>query len=250
MFDINDVDWEKKIVSPDEVLAKIEPGMSIFLGTGVSEPRTLVKHLMASQKSNLNDLELIQLVSLGDAISFTHQANLHKYRLKTFFSGWVADEAITAGSIDLIPCRYGRIPKLVESGAIRIDAAFIQITPPDESGYASLGVSIDVARNAMEQASIVVGEINKEVPRTMGNTFVHVSEFNYLVHSTEQPIYFPRWPIPDIFDNWRPMWPPSWRTGAVFHSSQGHCLRPWGAILPIRRTWAFTPAYSMTLSWT
>jgi len=200
MFDINDVDWEKKIVSPDEVLAKIEPGMSIFLGTGVSEPRTLVKHLMASQKSNLNDLELIQLVSLGDAISFTHQANLHKYRLKTFFSGWVADEAITAGSIDLIPCRYGRIPKLVESGAIRIDAAFIQITPPDESGYASLGVSIDVARNAMEQASIVVGEINKEVPRTMGNTFVHVSEFNYLVHSTEQPIYFPRWPIPDIFD--------------------------------------------------
>ena len=67
--------WKDRIVKPDEVLAKIEPGMSIFLGTGVSEPRTLVKHLMASQQSNLNDLELIQLVSLGDAISFTHQAN-------------------------------------------------------------------------------------------------------------------------------------------------------------------------------
>ncbi len=200
MFDINDSDWEKKVASPDEVLARIEPGMSIFLGTGVSEPRTLVKHLLASEKSNLNDLELIQLVSLGDAISFSHQTNKHKYRLKTFFSGWVANEAITSGSIDLIPCRYGRIPKLVESGAIRIDAAFIQITPPDKAGYASLGVSVDVARSAMKQATLVVGEINDKVPCTMGDTFVHVSEFDYFVHATEPLILFPRWPISDMFD--------------------------------------------------
>jgi len=200
MFNITDIDWERKITSPNDVLAKIEPGMSIFLGTGVSEPRTMVKHLLASQQSNLNDLELIQLVSLGDAISFSHQTNLHKYRLKTFFSGWVADEAITSGSIDLIPCRYGRIPSLVESGAIRIDAAFIQISPPDRAGYASLGVSIDAARSAMERASIVVGEINDDVPRTMGNTFVHVSEFDYLIRSTEPLILFPRWPAPEVFD--------------------------------------------------
>jgi len=200
MFNINDSDWEKKVTTPDEVLARIEPGMSIFLGTGVSEPRTLVKHLLASEQSNLNDLELIQLVSLGDAISFSHQTNKHKYRLKTFFSGWVADEAITSGFIDLIPCRYGRIPSLIESGAIRIDAAFIQITPPDEAGYASLGLSIDAARSAMEQASLVVGEINEEVPRTMGDTFVHVSEFDYLISSTEPLILFPRWPAPETFD--------------------------------------------------
>jgi acyl-CoA hydrolase/GNAT superfamily N-acetyltransferase len=200
MYDDVDSGWEKRVVSPDVFLSRIEPGMSIFLGTGVSEPRTLVKRLMTSELNNLTDLELVQLVSLGDAISFTNTPHEHKYRLKTLFSGWLASEAITSGSVDMIPCRFSQIPRLVESGAIRVDVAFIQITPPDRAGYASLGVSVDVARYAMERASIVVGEINSSVPRTMGDTFVHVDDFNYLVRATEPPIYFPRWPVDDVID--------------------------------------------------
>jgi acyl-CoA hydrolase len=102
--------------------------------------------------------------------------------------------------VDMIPCRFSQIPKLVESGAIRVDVAFVQITPPDKAGYSSLGVSVDVAKYAMEKASIVVGEINSDVPRTMGNTFVHVDDFNYLVRATEPPIYFPRWHVDDVID--------------------------------------------------
>jgi len=200
MYDDVDSGWEKRVVSPDVFLSRIEPGMSIFLGTGVSEPRTLVKHLMTSEMSNLTDLELVQLFSLGDAISFSKTSHEHKYRLKTFFSGWLASEAIRSGSVDMIPCRLSQIPILVESGAIRVDVAFVQITPPDKAGYASLGVSVDVAKYAMERASIVVGEINSSVPRTMGNTFVHVDDFNYLVRATEPPIYFPRWPVDDVID--------------------------------------------------
>lgn len=200
MYDDVDSGWEKRVVSPDVFLSRIEPGMSIFLGTGVSEPRTLVKHLMTSEMSNLTDLELVQIFSLGDAISFSKTSHEHKYRLKTFFSGWLASEAIRSGSVDMIPCRLSQIPRLVESGAIRVDVAFVQITPPDKAGYASLGVSVDVAKYAMERASIVVGEINSSVPRTMGNTFVHVDDFNYLVRATEPPIYFPRWPVDDVID--------------------------------------------------
>ncbi|MBE9545975.1 MAG: GNAT family N-acetyltransferase [Proteobacteria bacterium] len=192
-------DWKNKVVSPEDVLAKIEPGMSIFLGTGVAEPHTLVKHLISSDQDNLSDLELIQLVSLGSAISIDEYYP-EKYRLKTFFSGWVANKAITAGHVDLIPSRFSRIPWLVESGAIRVDAAFVQITPPDEAGYSSLGVSVDVARHAMEKASLVVGEINEHVPRTLGDTFVHIKDFDYLVHAEEPPIYFPRWPVDDVLD--------------------------------------------------
>jgi acyl-CoA hydrolase/RimJ/RimL family protein N-acetyltransferase len=200
MYDDVDSGWEKRVVSPDLFLSRIEPGMSIFIGTGVSEPRTLVKLLMTSEMSNLTDLELVQIVSLGDAISFSKSSDQHKYRLKTFFSGWLASEAIRSGSVDMIPCRFSQIPKLVESGAIRVDVAFVQITPPDKAGYASLGVSVDVAKYAMERASIVVGEINSSVPRTMGNTFVHVDDFNYLVRAMEPPIYFPRWPVDDVID--------------------------------------------------
>jgi acyl-CoA hydrolase/GNAT superfamily N-acetyltransferase len=200
MFDDIDSEWGKKVVSPETFLPLIEPGMSIFLGTGVAEPRTLVKALMTSEMSNLSDLELIQIVSLGDAISFQKGLTNHKFRLKTFFSGWLASEAITSGSVDMIPCRLSCIPKLVESGAIRVDVAFVQISPPDEEGYASLGVSVDVAKYAMERASLVIGEINPLTPRTMGNTFVNVKDFNYLVRATEPPIYFPRWPVDDVMD--------------------------------------------------
>ena len=192
-------DWPDMTVDPHQVLEKIEPGMSIFLSTGMAEPRTLVKHLMTSEKSNIQDLEVIQLISLGDSIPIDERYS-KKYRLKTFFSGWRVSEAVSAGHVDLIPSRFSRIPWLIESGRIRIDAAFIQITPPDETGYCSLGLGVDVARSAMERASFVVGEINESIPRTLGDTLVHIKDFNALVRSTEPPIYLNRWPVTDVHD--------------------------------------------------
>ncbi len=200
MFDDVDSGWEDRVVSPDVVLSHIEPGMSIFLGTGVAEPRTLVKRLKESNIYNLTDLELVQIVSLGDVISLAETPNAYKYRLKTFFAGWLASKAILSGAVDMIPCRFSQIPSLVESGAIRIDAAFVQISPPDKAGYSSLGVSVDIAKCAMESASIVVGEINSNVPRTMGDTFVNIADFNYLVKATEPPIYFQRWPVDSVME--------------------------------------------------
>jgi len=191
--------WESKVVSPQEVMKRLKPGMNIFLGTGVAEPRSLVQHLMSSESPNVQDLSLIQLVSLGDAISLQGLRS-QRCRLKTFFSGWVAGEAITDGLVDLIPSRFSRIPRLIESGQIPVDAAFVQITPPNEAGYSSLGVAVDVARQAMEQASLVVGEINPDIPVTYGDTFVNVADFHLLVQSTDPPLWFPRWPVDDAFD--------------------------------------------------
>lgn len=200
MKNTNGPKWKTKLVSPETVLSRIKPGMSIFLSTGVAEPRTLVKHLLASDAGNLRDLEFIQLVSFGQAISIAREKSDQKFRLKTFFSGYVASEAITTGRIDLIPTPFSRIPSLIESGAIHVDAAFVQVTPPDRNGYTSLGPSVDVARQAMEQATLVVGEINPWCPRTLGDTFVHTEDFHYFIQSTEPPIYFPRWPVDEIFD--------------------------------------------------
>jgi acyl-CoA hydrolase/GNAT superfamily N-acetyltransferase len=192
-------EWKQRLVTPEKALARIEPGMNIFLGTGTAEPRTLVKHLMESKTYNLQDLTLIQLVSLGDAISL-QALQSHKYRLKTFFSGWVASDAIAAGHVDLIPSRFSTIPQLMQSGQIPIDAALLQITPPNEAGYCSLGVGVDVARRAMEQAGFVVGEVNEDVPFTFGDTFVPVDQFDMLVPSDDPPIYFPRWPYDEVID--------------------------------------------------
>jgi len=193
------MDWKQKIVDPDVVMKKIRPGMSIFLGTGISEPRTLVEYLMNSDEGNLADLELIQLVNFSDTISL-NTLDAHKFRLKTFSSGSMVNKAITQGLVDLIPTRFTRLHRLFDSGRIPVDAAFIQITPPDETGNASLGVSLDVARSAMKQASFVVGEINSKIPRTFGNTMVNTSEFDMLVQSTRSPVYFERWKTNPPFD--------------------------------------------------
>ncbi len=199
METISNIKWKKRIVSPKAVLERITPGMSIFIGSGVCEPLTLVKHLMESDAPNLEDLEVFQLVSLGKAITMKAQHS-QKYRLKTFFTGWEANEAITEGLADFIPSRYYQIPEVIKSGQIPIDVAFVQITPPNEAGFCSLGVCVDVARLAMEQASMVVGEINTWVPRTFGDTFVRISDFDMLVEATEPPIYFNRWKSDAIYD--------------------------------------------------
>ncbi len=180
-------------------MSYIKPGMNIFLGSGVAEPRTLMKTLIESGLSNTYDLELIQLNIHGDIFSIRQLQNKN-YRLKTFFSGWLASEAFIAPNIDFTPGRYSQIPQIIKSKRIPIDVAFIQITPPDEEGHCSLGVAVDIAREAMEQASLVVGEINTQIPFTFGDTIVSISDFDLLINSTESPVYFDRWPVDDIYD--------------------------------------------------
>jgi len=191
--------WQSAVVRPETVIEKIRPGMSIFLSTGVAEPRTMVRHLMTSRAKNLEDLELIQLVSFGEAVSL-RALQSQNFRLKTFFSGWVADEAIAEGRVDLIPSRFEKIPQLIESLLRPVDMAIVQITPPNEAGFCSLGTAVDVAREALEQAAIRVGEINSLVPRTYGDTFIPATEFDFLVRSTDPPIYFERWEVDDVWD--------------------------------------------------
>ena len=193
------VSWKDLIVSPQKALKSIKPGMTIFLGSGLAEPRTLLNALMSSDHSNTNDIELIQLNSHSDILSLKN-LDFRNYRLKTFFSGWVASEIAEADMIDLIPARYSQIPHIFRSKQIPIDAAFIQITPPDPSGFCSLGMAIDVAREVMEQASLVIGEINDQTPFTFGDTIVSITDFDMLVKSDQPAFKFKRWSVSDIID--------------------------------------------------
>jgi len=199
MKNISSDNWESAVVSPETAIEKIRPGMLIFLGTAMAEPRTMVRHLMTSDAKNMEDLELIQLISFGDAVTL-QTIQSQNFRLKTFFSGWVANEAIEAGRVDLIPSRHAKIPQLIESRQIPVDVAIVQITPPNAAGFCSLGIAVDVAREAMEQASIRIGEISTQIPRTFGDTFVQISDFDFLIRSTDPPIYFDRPKTDDCWD--------------------------------------------------
>ncbi len=191
--------WKQRTVPPETPLRQLRPGMRIFLSTGTAEPTTMVRHLMASSAGNLQDLELIQLVSFGDMLSPKNLQH-HKFRLKTFFSGWVADAAITEGRVDLIPSRFAWIPELFEPGRIAIDAAFVQVSPPNASGDCSFGIAVDVGRQAIENAAITVGEINPWMPFTYGETLISAGRFDYLVEAAERPIQFDRWTVDAPFE--------------------------------------------------
>jgi len=184
-----DDNWQDKLVSPEQVLQHIKPGMTIFLGSGLAEPRTLMKSLIESGLPDTNDLEFIQLTSESNFLSLSDM-NYGKYRLKTFFSSWVSSDAVVSDNVDLIPARISQLPKIIKSNRIPIDVAFIQITPPDEAGYCSLGVAVDIAREAMERANLVVAEINAKTPYTFGDTIVSISDFDLVVESTEPLTYY------------------------------------------------------------
>ena len=193
------IQWEKQVISPEEVLLSIKPGMTIFLGSGVAEPRTLMKYLIDTGGSNTNDLEVIQLTSHSDMLSLKKR-DRQKLRLKTFISTMVSTDLVIAGNVDLIPARISQIPRIIKSKRIPIDVAMVQITPPNDAGYCSLGAAVDVAREAMQEASLVVGEINHQIPFTFGDTIVSISDFDLLVESTEPPIYFKRWPVSKVIN--------------------------------------------------
>lgn len=190
MSDINLSNWEERLVPPETILNHIKPGMTIFIGTGPAAPRTLITTLLDVDAHNIRDLELVQLAVQGDTILSVDKLNAPNYRLKTFVSGFVSWETIATGQVDLIPAYSSEIPEIIKSRRMLVDVAFIQITPPDESGYCSLGVAVDVAREVMDQASLVVGEINADMPFTYGDTFVSIEDFDLLVRSDRKPITY------------------------------------------------------------
>ena len=197
---VNKKNWKSQLVSPATVFSMIRPGMTIFIGTGPAAPRTLMKILLDADERNIRDIELIQLAVQGDVILSIDKIHARNYRLKSFFSGFVSSNTISSGQIDLIPAYASQIPKILKSGSIPIDVAFIQITPPNEAGYCSLGPAVDVAREVMAQAKIVVGEINEDVPFTFGDTFVSIKDFHLLVRSTRAPVIYERFRVTEEMD--------------------------------------------------
>jgi acyl-CoA hydrolase/RimJ/RimL family protein N-acetyltransferase len=190
MPDFNLSNWEEHLIEPEAVLNHIKPGMTVFIGTGPAAPRTLIRTLLDVDAHNIRDLELVQLAVQGDNILSVDKLNAPNYRLKTFFSGFVSWDTIATGQVDLIPAYSSEIPEIIMSRRIEVDVAFIQITPPNESGYCSLGVAVDVAREAMDNASLVVGEINAKMPFTYGDTFVSINDFDLLVRSDREPVTY------------------------------------------------------------
>lgn len=172
----------KKYISAEQALDLIKPGDRVFLSSGPAMPVLTVGELVKSPKRNLLDLELIQLITLGDHLPLDERAS-SKYRLKTFNVGESISKDISEGKVDFIPANLIEIPFILSSGAVGVDVAIVQTSPPDARGFLNLGIAVDVANIAIKKASIVIAEVNPNVPRTYGETTIHLDQVDYMVES-------------------------------------------------------------------
>jgi len=172
-----------KLATAEEAVGMIKRGSRVFIGTGCGEPQQLIKSMVNDPK--LQDIMIYQMLSMTLAQFVDDPSFLRRFSLKLFFISSQMRKAAFEGKIDYLPTYLSQIPKLFSSQRIGLDVALVQVSPPDKFGYCSLGVSVDITRSGVENATLVIAQINPRMPRTWGDSFVHVDDLDYLVWHEE-----------------------------------------------------------------
>lgn len=175
--------YEKKLITPNDAIKKLKPGKAIFLGTACGEPQTLVEAMVENLKA-IEDSEIFHFLSLGIA-PYADLKYSGKFRHDSFFIGPSVRAAVQEGRADYTPAALSDIPRLIKLGHVKVDAALICVSPPDEHGYISLGVSVDIVKTAVQHAGIVIAEVNPTMPRTLGDSAFHVDQIDFFVEGTK-----------------------------------------------------------------
>jgi acyl-CoA hydrolase len=176
--------WKSRAVSAADVVSVVRNGTNLFLHGACATPAALIEALCA--RRDLADVRLYHLHTAGPA-PFADCGREKEYRSVSLFTGSPLRQAIAEDRADFIPIFLSDIPGLFLSGRVKLDVAFLQLSPPDAHGLCSLGTSCDAAKAAMETARIVVAEINQQMPRTHGNNVVPLDRLHAYV-ATDRPL--------------------------------------------------------------
>lgn len=166
----------------------IRSGMRVFVSGNAATPTPLLKAL-AARKDELENVELVHLLQMGEDPFASLEMEGH-FRRRSLFVGPADREAVNQGRADYVPVMLHQVPWLFKRGILPLDAAIVQVSPPDEHGFCSLGVEVIATKAAVEAAPIVIAMVNPRMPRTLGDTFVHVSRFTAIVEVD--------WPLPEL----------------------------------------------------
>ena len=193
------MDWQhpyaSKVVSAQDAVSKIMRGSRVFIGTGCGEPQHLILAMVKDER--LQDIMVYQMLSSTLSQFVDDESFTRRFSLKLFFISQSMRKAAFEGKIDYIPEYLSQIPRMFASHRIGLDAALVQVSPPDKFGYCSLGVSVDITRSAVEHSQVVIAQVNPRMPRTWGDSFVHVDDIDWLI-PYEEPLVEA---LPRIKDN-------------------------------------------------
>ena len=177
--------WTRAASSPSDVVAHLKSGMNVFLHGGCATSTPLLEALV--QRTDLENVRLYHLHTEG-AAPFAAPEHAGRFRSISLFAGGMVRKAIEEGRADYVPVFLSDIPALFLSGSIRLDAAILQLSPPNAHGQCTLGVSVDAAKAAADSAPLLLCEINERMPRTHGNSVVPLDRVRAFVH-TKRPLF-------------------------------------------------------------
>lgn len=181
--------YPEKFASEDKIFSHIHRGERIFIGTACGEPQHLIRSLMKYVESHPKaffDAEVIHVWTLGVA-PYTDEKFKHNFRHNSFFVGNSSRGAVNEGAADYTPIFLSQVPDLFYRRIIPIDVALIQTSPPDDHGYMSLGVSVDIVKAATKTAHLVIAQVNAYMPRVHGDAFIHIEDVDYII-SYDEPL--------------------------------------------------------------
>lgn len=187
-------DWRNKLVKPEDAIKVIKSGYRIFIGSACATPQSLVRALV---QIPVEDIEIAHILTLGVA-PYAQEALANKFRANAFFIGGNVRKAVWEGRADYTPIFLSEIPNLFRTGRLPIDVALVQLSLPDDHGYCSFGISVDITKPACEAAKIVIAELNPNMPRTLGDSFIHIDDIDFLVYSEEPIVEYTVKALPDI----------------------------------------------------
>ncbi len=177
-----EIEYATKVQTPDQALRCVQSGMRVYIGAGCAEPETLVEALIR-RGPNLRDVEIVHMLTMGCVPYVAPEMEGH-FRHNAVFIGANVRDAINHGRADYTPIYLSEIEGLFESGAMPIDVALVEVSPPDSHGYCSFGVGVDITLTAAKCARYVVAQVNGHMPRTYGDSFIHVSDIDAVVESS------------------------------------------------------------------
>jgi 4-hydroxybutyrate CoA-transferase len=179
----------KKCSQLSQALACISSHQTVFVHGGAATPQYLLEGLLA-EAPRLKDVELLHLHTEGEA-RYAQREFRESFRVTNLFVGKNTRPYIDFDRVDYLPCFLSEMPGLIRSGAKSVDVALIQVSPPDKHGFVSLGVSVDVAKAAVESAKVVVAMINPQMPRVHGDGLISIEQIDYAIEH-EAPLYSPQ----------------------------------------------------------
>jgi acetyl-CoA hydrolase len=178
-----------KLTNAQDALKAVQSGARVYIGGGCGEPVELARNLVW-RKGELSDVEIVHVLTSGHA-AYSAPGMEDTFHVNSLFIGSNVRGAVQDGRADFTPVFLHEIPRLFREGYLPIDVALISVSPPDEHGYCSYGVEVGVTKPAVESARVVIAEINPNMPRVWGQSFIHLSQITYCV-----PVDYPLPSVP------------------------------------------------------